>query len=797
MTTTAKRLALTGLLLLVSLGFNSTATATHYNHGKYGNFWYHQDLRPIARPDFYRGVVGEAINENVKLNDFEGDAPAKVQLFRGQLPLGLKLHRNGDLVGTPTQAGRYFVKYKLRDRNRDRDYSWVLIVIAEPNLIPIAEDDDFSVELGAEFRKNVIDNNDFSGDGEASAELTSGTLPPGLSLNPDGSITGIATSSGRFSAVYTITDANGDTSSATIVITITEAITYCPQPALSDELHGGSHSHAVWISEISTNLQFIGTPSVDRELPNGDMSISGTIVDGDIQFDVVMNYSGYTPTSDSPKLELLSSSYIENGGPIDPSTWEYFSDLSATFTGTSGEWDGVVLNASLRGPMAQLGIGANGKNGNFGLANWFDLSIRSYNETLPDGFYVGQILTGDVNIDLPDECPRKLVKTQCSVAAAPDAYAKSEITHSILISNIPDRELLFEPGALVEVFDNGDVTVSGTVVGTYSGAMLDVVLEYSNATNESATSPRRDLTRSAYIENGGPIDTDTWTYFDSFSATFTGVPGDATFDGVVFEAVMKGEVPQMGVGANGKNINFGLSNWFDVTVTQAPETGSRFKVGDTFTGDVNIDLNDECPRPVVRTQCSVAAAPDAYAKSEITHSILISNIPDRELLFEPAALVEVLDNDDMIVTGTVIGTYSGAMLDVVLEYSDATDVSGTPPRRDLIRSAYSENGGPVDTDTWTYFNSFTATFTGVPGDATFDGVVFQAVIKGEIPQMGVGANGKNINFGLSNWFDVTVIEAPETGSRFSIGDTFTGDVNIDISEPEGCGFTSDNGDGLE
>jgi len=65
MTTTAKRLALIGLLLLVSSGFNSTATATNYNYGKYGHLSNHHDLRPIARPDFYRGVVGELLNQNI------------------------------------------------------------------------------------------------------------------------------------------------------------------------------------------------------------------------------------------------------------------------------------------------------------------------------------------------------------------------------------------------------------------------------------------------------------------------------------------------------------------------------------------------------------------------------------------------------------------------------------------------------------------------------------------------------------------------------------------------------------
>ena len=39
----------------------------------------------------------------------------------------------------------------------------------------------------------------------------------------------------------------------------------------------------------------------------------------------------------SPKLELMSTAYAVNGGPVDPSTWAYYTNWSGTLTGF-GTW---------------------------------------------------------------------------------------------------------------------------------------------------------------------------------------------------------------------------------------------------------------------------------------------------------------------------------------------------------------------------------------------------------------------------------------------------------------------------
>ena len=97
----------------------------------------------------------------------------------------------------------------------------------------------------------------------------------------------------------------------------------------------------------------------------------------------------------SAKRELHGNRYTNNGGTIDPTDWQFFylDEDNATLTGL-GDHDGTVLDfyqrpdgASYGDYAFQLGMGANGKNLNFGMSGWFGYT----------GAHSGH---GDINIDL-------------------------------------------------------------------------------------------------------------------------------------------------------------------------------------------------------------------------------------------------------------------------------------------------------------------------------------------------------------------------------------------------------------
>ena len=111
-----------------------------------------------------------------------------------------------------------------------------------------------------------------------------------------------------------------------------------------------------------------------------------------------MSFSGYTttPPAGSPKKELFASAYIQNGGPIDPSTWVYYTSFTGTLTGT-GNYAGAVIQLDKTGPAFQIGKGANGKNGNFGGSGWFNWTVTSQPTSGGSLQTTGQ---GDINVDL-------------------------------------------------------------------------------------------------------------------------------------------------------------------------------------------------------------------------------------------------------------------------------------------------------------------------------------------------------------------------------------------------------------
>lgn len=500
---------------------------------------------------------------------------------------------------------------------------------------PVAVDDIYAIKKGASIAQNVIIENDIQGDGQAMASLVFGSLPSGIELAVDGSLTGATDQLGTFEAYYKIRDKDGDYSKAKIIISVTEEVVYCPQPAESDELHGGSNSHALWVPAISRNLRFMDEPSSTRTLPEGNLLVSGTVADGDHEFDINLTFSRFSDTSDNPKLELKSSAYVVHGGVIDPSTWDFYSHLEGTVIGTKGEWAGTKMSLAIRGPKGQIGVGANGKNQNFGFSSWFDLTIEGASTSVPEGFHVGQQLYGDINIDLPDECPpvREVVLEQCSVAAELDSFGQYGGSHSIVLFGL--SKFVFEPAADVLVYNNGDVEINGTVLDS-QGQGFDASFVYAMPTDSGI--PKLELIDAAYVDMAGPVDPSTWRYFESFTGTLIGRDGD--YAGVEVSLAPRGPIAQLGFGANGKNVGYGLSNWLTATVVSGNAV-LGLKEGDTRNGDINIDIKDNCDEVPDEPVDAVDDSYFFYPYQNVDVNILDNDVlgdPETTLTFDPATI---------------------------------------------------------------------------------------------------------------------------------------------------------------
>ena len=177
---------------------------------------------------------------------------------------------------------------------------------------------------------------------------------------------------------------------------------YCAIESFSNPVfNSGPNGHAFWLPGIGTDFVFTPSPGSFTVNNDGTATLTGTLhsksnpANG---FTVTVSFSGYTttPPDGSPKKELFDSAYVQNGGPIDPSTWVYYTSFTGTLTGT-GSYAGALIQLEKTGPAFQIGQGANGKNGNFGGSGWFNWTVASQPTSGGSLQTTGQ---GDINVDL-------------------------------------------------------------------------------------------------------------------------------------------------------------------------------------------------------------------------------------------------------------------------------------------------------------------------------------------------------------------------------------------------------------
>lgn len=101
-------------------------------------------------------------------------------------------------------------------------------------------------------------------------------------------------------------------------------------------------------------------------------------------FDVSLTFTGRTntPNGMGPDLGLDPGCYVPpfgSGGPVDPSTWHFYSFAGGTLTGT-GNYAGAVLQLTWTMKFFQVGdqpqSGASGKNIRPGSSGWFTWSVQ-------------------------------------------------------------------------------------------------------------------------------------------------------------------------------------------------------------------------------------------------------------------------------------------------------------------------------------------------------------------------------------------------------------------------------------
>ena len=174
----------------------------------------------IAVRDSFRAKAGEPFEASVVANDEPGGgAVDSVTFLSGDVPPGLGLSTTGLLSGTPTAPGTYAFRYELKGVDGTTDPAPVTVVVRIAGTV--AFNDRYTTEQRNVFSANVTDNDDPGGGAVERVELLSGSVPAGLTLAPDGTLSGAPERFGTFTFRYNLTGADGTTDPASVRLDIT------------------------------------------------------------------------------------------------------------------------------------------------------------------------------------------------------------------------------------------------------------------------------------------------------------------------------------------------------------------------------------------------------------------------------------------------------------------------------------------------------------------------------------------------------------------------------------------------
>ncbi|MBX7218660.1 MAG: putative Ig domain-containing protein [Blastocatellia bacterium] len=205
-------------------------------------------VNPATLPN---GTAGTGYSQN--LSGSGGTSPYSFAVTSGALPTGLALAPGGTLSGTPTATGTFNFTVTATDSTPSnppgtnctgtRTYSIQVVcgtITVSPTSLPTAT-------AGTAYSQNLTGSGGVSAYGFA---VTTGSLPPGLTLAPSGTLSGTPSQAGAFNFTVTATDSAtpaGCTGSRAYIFQVN-----CPTVAVTGTLSGGTAGTAYSSSVSAT-----------------------------------------------------------------------------------------------------------------------------------------------------------------------------------------------------------------------------------------------------------------------------------------------------------------------------------------------------------------------------------------------------------------------------------------------------------------------------------------------------------------------------------------------------------------
>jgi hypothetical protein len=289
-----------------------------------------------------------------------GTAPFTYSIVSGSLPPGLSIN-SGKLTGTPTSAGTYTFTAKVVDANGSTDTATCTIQVkgSALGLACGTCGSTGNATVGTSYSATLTPT---GGSGYYTYSITSGSLPPGLTLNTStGAITGKPTTAGTYSFTTQAKDTktgNTATASCSIKVVGTPVNLYCG----SCSSNNGSGNGTVGIAYSSS------------------LSVSGGT--GPYTYSIT---SGSLPTG----LTLNASTGAISGTPTAPGTYTFTSKV----VDKNGNSDTTSCTVKIIGVTIDLECGACGQNGNATTGTAYSESVSANGGSAP---YTYSIVSGSL-----------------------------------------------------------------------------------------------------------------------------------------------------------------------------------------------------------------------------------------------------------------------------------------------------------------------------------------------------------------------------------------------------------------
>jgi hypothetical protein len=228
------------------------------------------------------GAYGKAYDQSFASSG--GFVPYLYSLSSGAIPVGLTLANTGQLYGTPSTFGTFLFTITSVDKYGDTGTFPFTLVIAGPQILMIP-DILFAATAGLFYGAKITAS---GGVGTYTYTIASGTLPPGLTLAADGTISGIPNAApGLFAFTVKATDSNLATGTKAMTLKLETPIILVDSFALPTATVGATYLQTVSVS-------------------GGTGAYSYSLVDGTL-----------------PAGLALSTTGILSGSPTTPGTWTF------------------------------------------------------------------------------------------------------------------------------------------------------------------------------------------------------------------------------------------------------------------------------------------------------------------------------------------------------------------------------------------------------------------------------------------------------------------------------------------